>query len=1428
MSFRSGSSGKNPTFKRPSSQRLTKSSKDAKEDSLLRVAPGTEEADFLRYGRVKETSIYEGVCQKLSDSVGKWKAVRWFVLTPRRLIYYKTSENGPPGDQDIPMGILDISDIEHPTKIEFSSEKRDSLVGSSEWKYGLKIPVIHGDASRKFTMRTSTKEQCREWVNHIREQAYKLADLAETSEFPASAPLQKSQEICKDKFQWYVDWNTFVANLPTEEAAPKSPKRRDISNIKQLRAIKAVKKPVESTNSYVQNLKGIVREDSEILRTCIHEISTENDLTVIKSEILLQLNTARFEIPRRQQIELLLQKCLMPYQIIDALSNSISARVDFAFTRPFLGLLSEIEEEARWVIQGHPLEKPLEELKSYYLRVVECIQQYGLLALVRPITISGIPEVVGQRILHKWAAAHILSGRRDNQYGIHQVISYNKVHWKKDPEYPGYEYACDCLHRLISGTKISGQVQLLKICAKSDEYLFQASLTVNGVILDSLLREKPQLIAHLNPENYTHLFLLSILTNLSDGKPDNFIATFNPEIRKIDIVGIDNDQAFADPLVYFPKQGHGINTRNILYFFPQARERLAPQAKKFFLQHSPELLIMTWLEHLFMRNQEYEKLKDQNLFNHNDFIKMNLPIKLRPGEITNLYNRLVTIYSRIKADTDNILTHNDILETVQPVVYKVIQHLLDSTKVDKPDQGFAAFMRLWGIPVIENDMPHLLEEKILVDGEEILIKDYINSQTWPKIWDHTNRTLSVTGAFEEFLSILDFSQLKLEVSRGRAKRFLLKHMLPIIPFIDFHLCGADTFTDEDFGVLMTTSKYLLRVNFVRCTAISVKGLANQARLHRSIGKNGVEIILTNCPDAGTFNDVLKARDSGVNITMETREETKFGPTYASFTDIVAPRELDKALGLIEEGKLDKAIECLVEAEGLNNGVLEEHKGLLQRFLSSTHLHTAIKQDLVTVVEFFVHTLGFDINQWDLHGYTPLHLAAKTGNVKMCQVLLGLGANLEVEGTHGLTAVQLALHNGHEAVVDFLVAKGANIKKPCILTGLNVLWLALSKNMLSTARKLINTGFGVETVSTNNENILHFLAQYVRDQTFFEEFKPKLQKLDKTLRSKSTQNSCLMVAALYQNLHFTTFLLSICPDDERIFICRQSNAEGRNALHLLFQFEARDRSEFLAHFELLIKTEPTLLKKQDKNGMNPLLFACRQGNMLAIEQCVRVGATPGVDNENRTCLHLAVELEGTKALQETKLLTSYGLGSEINSKNQEGKTALAVAILLMFKDTKTRFEVASELIQHGASIEKCVEKDNILWEACQAGAVQPVTFLLQSNKASEFIHRIDEATGQTVFHLVVQNGNVEILRLLLGFLKTQTSILSVRRKTGENAAHLAVMSPKGAQCLQLLSESMDIFEPLESGETILDLAIKFNVTSVTETIKSKKRGTLSPR
>jgi hypothetical protein len=59
---------------------------------------------------------------------------------------------------------------------------------------------------------------------------------------------------------------------------------------------------------------------------------------------------------------------------------------------------------------------------------------------------------------------------------------------------------------------------------------YQASLTVDGVLLAKLLSDKPELLAHLDMENYTNLFLLSILINSCDGKADNIIAKYNEKV----------------------------------------------------------------------------------------------------------------------------------------------------------------------------------------------------------------------------------------------------------------------------------------------------------------------------------------------------------------------------------------------------------------------------------------------------------------------------------------------------------------------------------------------------------------------------------------------------------------------------------------------------------------------------------------------------------------------------------------------------------------------------------------------------------------------------------------------------------------------------------------------------------------------------------
>ena len=59
--------------------------------------------------------------------------------------------------------------------------------------------------------------------------------------------------------------------------------------------------------------------------------------------------------------------------------------------------------------------------------------------------------------------------------------------------------------------------------------------------LKTVLLKRPDLIKEINLENYTFIFLLGLLTNLHDGKPDNFIMKLHSDRKSVEVVGIDND-----------------------------------------------------------------------------------------------------------------------------------------------------------------------------------------------------------------------------------------------------------------------------------------------------------------------------------------------------------------------------------------------------------------------------------------------------------------------------------------------------------------------------------------------------------------------------------------------------------------------------------------------------------------------------------------------------------------------------------------------------------------------------------------------------------------------------------------------------------------------------------------------------------------------
>jgi len=307
--------------------------------------------------------------------------------------------------------------------------------------------------------------------------------------------------------------------------------------------------------------------------------------------------------------------------------------------------------------------------------------------------------------------------------------------------------------------------------------------------------------------------------------------------------------------------------------------------------------------------------------------------------------------------------------------------------------------------------------------------------------------------------------------------------------------------------------------------------------------------------------------------------------------------------------------------------------------------------------------------------------------------------------------------------------------------------------------------------------------------------------------------------LYNNFVFTNlFLKCFQTVEERTEAIMQVNQEGQNVLHLLI---ASGSESIANHFQAFTSMAPLLVDLVDNYGMHPLLYACKIGNLPALNICIRSGCSNNfVDKENRNCLHLAVELQGSQALPFVESLLHFGFTREdIHAKNKMNQTPLARTILLMFRDTNERIKIASQLMGFGASLENCVSQDNILWEACRAGAFRAAQFVLQTKQASEFVHRIDE-TGQTVFHIAVQHGEVEILRILLHFLGPETSFLLKKKSNGENVAHVAVQSPKGQASLELLLATRVDFETNNEGETILDIAIKYNVTPITEYLKKK--------
>ena len=238
-----------------------------------------------------------------------------------------------------------------------------------------------------------------------------------------------------------------------------------------------------------------------------------------------------------------------------------------------------------------PIIQSMIQLLSIYERKKEAIlssnnnpeQQKDLFKLPTMIYIAG----VGIRMLDNKAAECLLPEEGElvghEEYGSHIIRIHNGIHFKGDPHAPGVEFMVDSLNKIIA-RQGSTPIELIKVyryihpcfdpntppnlnllnineaALQKQELIYLASKTVRGANLQFILDQHPEYIFSddiLDPLNFSAVFISSLLTNPHDGKPENYMVQLrvdnNKEVKKIFLIGIDNDIAFADPIIIIDK-----------------------------------------------------------------------------------------------------------------------------------------------------------------------------------------------------------------------------------------------------------------------------------------------------------------------------------------------------------------------------------------------------------------------------------------------------------------------------------------------------------------------------------------------------------------------------------------------------------------------------------------------------------------------------------------------------------------------------------------------------------------------------------------------------------------------------------------------------------------------------------------------------------
>ncbi|CAH1993637.1 unnamed protein product [Acanthoscelides obtectus] len=481
----------------------------------------------------------------------------------------------------------------------------------------------------------------------------------------------------------------------------------------------------------------------------------------------------------------------------------------------------------------------------------------------------------------------------------------------------------------------------------------------------------------------------------------------------------------------------------------------------------------------------------------------------------------------------------------------------------------------------------------------------------------------------------------------------------------------------------------------------------------------------------------------------------------------------------------------------------------------TALHIAVEAGKPAVVETLlgygadVHVRGGRLKE------TPLHIAARVKDGEKCALMLlksGAGPNL---ATHdGNTPVHVAAKYGNLQTLLLLLedngdplCKNKKGETPLHLASRGcrpdvVLHLINYVKEKKNEEKAANY---VNELNENDESALHYVCAVGKDEV-------ETPGSDRTVVKFLLENGA--------NVNLLT-------------------KQHESAFHYVALAGNND-----VLMEMISHMTPTdaqkALNRQNEHGWTPLLIASRKGHIDLVNNLLANHARVDVfDNDGRSALHLASE-QGFLPVCDS-LLTNKAF---INSKSRNGRTALHLAamngyihlvkflikdhnavidILTLKKQTPLhlaaaagQIEVCKLLLELGADIDATDEQgQKPIHAACQNNYSEVVKLFLQQHPSLVMATTKD---GDTCAHIAAAQGSVTVIEELMKF--DRAGVISARNKiTDATPLQMAAEGGHAEVVKALVRAGANITDENKGGFTAVHLAAQHGHLQVLEVLRS---------